>query len=320
MLFIRFFFKNIIKKRRLFSIMATGESYSFIDIGANLTDPMYQGVYYGKNCHPPDLDSVLKRSYETGVEKIIVTGGSLSDCKDALQLSLNEDHLYTTVGVHPTRCGDFETEPQKHLSELLNLAKENRKKVVAIGECGLDYDRLHFCDKSTQLKYFEEQLSLAEETSLPLFLHCRNSFSDFMSILKRNRNKIRSGGVIHSFDGTEEEMREAVEFGLHVGVNGCSLKTSKNLEVVKEIPADRLLLETDAPWCEIRPSHSSHQFVKTHFPSKKKERWEEGESVKSRNEPRNIIQVLEVVAGVRGVEPASLAKQVYQNTVLLFKF
>lgn len=106
--------------------------------------------------------------------------------------------------------------------------------------------------------------------------------------------------------------------GLYIGITGCSLKTEENIEVMKTIPSDRLLLETDAPWCDIRPTHAGFKHVRTKFESKKKEKWERGVCVKGRNEPGNIIQVLEVVAETRGEDAQSLAEVVYENTQELF--
>jgi TatD DNase family protein len=109
-----------------------------------------------------------------------------------------------------------------------------------------------------------------------------------MGILEKNKEMI-VGGVVHSFDGTLEEALTAVDFGLYIGINGCSLKTEENLAVVKQLPLEKLMIETDSPWCDIRPSHTSYKYVQTQFSSKKKEKWEQGTSIKGRNEPRNIM-------------------------------
>lgn len=121
-----------------------------------------------------------------------------------------------------------------YLDELLDLAKSGQKtgKIVAIGECGLDYDRLHFCDAATQQEGFEAQFALAEETGLPMFLHNRNCTDDFLSIIKKNRH-LFSRGVVHSFTGpaVEAEALLAIE-GLYIGLNGCSFKTEEQVEVI----------------------------------------------------------------------------------------
>lgn len=289
----------------------------FIDIGANLTDLMYLGKYHTSQKHEPDLKDVLQRSWSGGLEKIIITGGSLEDAKSSLELANSDDRLYCTVGCHPTRCKEFEENPDEYLNSLEKLIQDNPKKVVALGEMGLDYDRLTFCDKETQKKYFELQLTLCDKIKLPLFLHCRAASEDFLEILKRNINCIH-GGVVHSFDGTKDDVERILELGLYIGINGCSLKTLDNLNVVKSIPLESLLIETDAPWCEIKPTHASFEYVKTKFPAVKKEKWQAGCMVKGRNEPVNIIQVLEVLAGVKQEDREHVARVVYDNTMKLF--
>lgn len=294
-----------------------------IDIGANMTDPVFHGVYRTKQAHPDDYVDVLKRAYDIGVEKIVITGGSLSDSKKALDLIRDDDRLFCTVGCHPTRCGEFESTknitPAEYLQQLQDIAVSNIGKVVAVGEFGLDYDRLQFCSKDVQKQYFEQQFEISDSTRLPLFLHCRNAYDDFLEILHRNKRKFDQG-VVHSFTGTAEEALSLLRLDLFIGINGCSLKSAENLEAVKVIPPDRILIETDAPWCEIRPSHVSFNMLETRFASRKKERWEKNFSVKSRNEPRNIIQILEVLKTLYQMEKNELAETIYKNTCSFFKW
>ncbi|XP_034475867.1 putative deoxyribonuclease TATDN1 [Drosophila innubila] len=294
----------------------------YIDIGANLTDPMFRGQYGGSRKHPDDFDNVLERAWQNGMQKIIVTSGCMRDVDDALKLVATDERLYTTVGAHPTRCGEFLKDPEQYYKDLHSRIKANPERVVAVGECGLDYDRLHFCPKETQKQYFEKQLSLAEEFRLPLFLHMRNAHEDFMAILERNRDKLQAcgGGVVHSFTGTLEEAKNLLAFGgLYIGINGCSLKTAENVEVVRQLPNDRLMLETDCPWCGIRPSHASHKHVTTKFPTvKKKEKWTAETLIDGRCEPCQISQVLEVIAAIKQEPKEKLAELYYQNTLDLF--
>ncbi|KAI2615112.1 hypothetical protein GGR54DRAFT_614086 [Hypoxylon sp. NC1633] len=209
--------------------------------------------------------------------------------------------VYTTAGIHPCSSSIFSTThshvdtnghtmpcdpdpsqpiPEDHepdvsktatiISELQSLIEEARSNsngttgpspLVAFGEFGLDYDRLHYCSKKIQLHSFAAQLDLAASLrpQLPLFLHSRAAHADFVALLKDKfgprLERLERGGVVHSFTGTVEEMRELMDLGLYIGTNGCSFKTAENCAVVKEIHLDRLMLETDGPWCEVRPSH-----------------------------------------------------------------
>ena len=133
---------------------------------------------------------------------------------------------------------------------------------VAFGEIGLDYDRLFFAEMEPQLKYFELQLDLAIELQLPLFLHSRAASEDFERLLEPRLAKLPKKGLVHSFTGTIEEMQRLVALGLDIGVNGCSLKTEENLEVVKAMPLDRIQIETDGPWvCIVESSAKPGQLI-----------------------------------------------------------
>jgi TatD DNase family protein len=194
-------------------------------------------------------------------------------------------------------------------------------KCVAIGECGLDYDRFRFADKKTQLAHFDKHFVLTEKTGLPMFLHSRSTGEDFNEYVRTHRARF-SSGVVHSFTGSLAEMQAVVAMGLYIGINGCSLRTEEGLEVAKQIPRDRLLIETDAPWCSIKRTHPSHALITTRFPRDKHEAKYDPETdaggVKGRCEPSHIVQVLEVLAKVRGEDPAQLAAAVYKNSTDLF--
>ncbi|CEM38459.1 unnamed protein product [Vitrella brassicaformis CCMP3155] len=306
---------------------------AFIDIAVNLTDPMYQGIYHDKQRHEADLQRVLERAKAAGVHKMIVTGGSLEDSQKAIDLCREYDPsggvLYCTVGVHPTRCNDFidkaET-PEAHLRALRELVEGNRDRVVAIGEIGLDFEREMFCVADTQKRFFEAHLDLVDALELPMFLHMRAAADAFCDILSRNRQKWeRVGGVSHSFTGTAEELQKVIDLGLCIGLNGCSLKTDENLDVAAQVPEHLVMLETDAPWCDIRPTHASSSFVKTDIDCvKKPEKWEPARQVKGRNEPCNMVQVAEAVFGVRAARGRTthdfnaFCNTVVSNTLRLF--
>lgn len=302
--------------------------FPLIDIGANLLDPVFLGCYRGKAKHSSDLEQTLSRAAAFGVRRIMVTAGTLEEATAALDFTAKYDpsatFLASAVGVHPTRCNAFEEAGDggaAYLASLMQVAKTGAAtgRIVAIGECGLDYDRLHFCSKEVQLRHFAKHFDLTEATGLPMFLHDRNTGGDFAAIIKQNRHRF-SSGVVHSFTGTSAEAKTYLDLGLYIGINGCSLKTAENLEVLKEIPVDKLLLETDAPWCGIKRTHASFPYVQTQWPEVKPERHvvTDGCLVKNRNEPCTMVQVLEAVAGVKEMDAEQLAAAVYQNTLALF--
>lgn len=131
------------------------------------------------------------------------------------------ERLYSTVGCHPTCCQELEEcdDPEEYLKSLSDLALSNKDKIVAIGEIGLDYDRLQFCPKDIQKKYFEMQLTLCSTLKLPMFLHCRNASDDFVRILRKHKDKL-TAGVVHSFDGNPEDANSILQLGLYIGING----------------------------------------------------------------------------------------------------
>ncbi|KKF92436.1 Deoxyribonuclease Tat-D [Ceratocystis platani] len=199
------------------------------------------------------------------------------------------------------------------------------------------------------------------QQQLPLFLHSRAAHRDFVDLLKKHYGprleKLEKGGVVHSFTGTIEEMTELMDLGLYIGVNGCSLKTAENCEAVKAISLNRIMLETDGPWCEVRPSHEGWKYLlpneghtqadiastiidskvpakKKNQPKKpepkitevtdiykvvKKEKWVEGCMVKGRNEPCMIGRVATIVAGIKGITVEELCKHAWENTTKVFR-
>lgn len=335
--------------------------WSLVDIGLNLTDSMYQGNYHhgsGSAAHASDMECVLQRASAVGVRGMLVTGGNVRESTDAVELARKYTtpslQLYSTVGCHPTRCSEFlaaTAGPDEYLQQLLSLIEDNTKSkggvVAAVGECGLDYDRLHFCPADTQKRFFEAQFELTRRFHLPMFLHSRNCADDFERIVRSHRSDF-SHGVVHSFTGSMEELAQLLDLGLYIGVNGCSLKTPENLEAVKSIPLDRVLIETDAPWCELKNTHASRQLLDARsksvaggsvsaallapFPVVRKEKFVMGAMVKSRNEPCTLVEVLEVLYWLHNDESAAasveevrdgmsqLAARISQNTAELFGF
>lgn len=259
----------------------------YFDIGVNFSDLMFHGCYNGSKTakHPADVAEVVARAQSFNVFKMLITASSIAESEEHFELVENyKAHFGLTVGVHPcTVAQEFyggldKLEPLDSLDEKLarlkTLTEEGVAKgfVKAFGEIGLDYDRLHYSTETQQRAMFKAQLEVVaslQHLNLPLFLHMRNACDDFVSIISPfiESGAIKKGnGVVHSFTGSKDELAKILDLGFYIGVNGCSLKTQENLDVAKLIPMDKLLIETDAPWCEIRKTHAAYS-VLTPYPN-----------------------------------------------------
>lgn len=264
----------------------------YFDIGVNFSDSMFQGYYNGSTTakHPADIEMVIRRAHTFNVNKMLITASSIQESEEHFTLCQEHPHMfYSTVGVHPCTVAqefyqkDEETDEftenlipnvEDKLSKLRDLVVSGYEKgyVKAFGEIGLDYDRFHYSTKEQQITMFTKQLEVVSSLKglrIPLFLHMRGACNDFVSIIKPfiDRGDILKGnGVVHSFTGTKEELEKLLELGFYIGINGCSLKTDDNLEVAALIPRSKLMIETDAPWCEIRKSHASYKYI-TSYPN-----------------------------------------------------
>jgi TatD DNase family protein len=241
-----------------------------------------------------------------------------------------------TLGVHPYHVNDiYAKEPAEpgaesgsgtYLERLKqfgqDLLKETPSPLVAFGEIGLDYARLELADKETQQRAFRDQLDLAVEFQLPLFLHARDACEDFINILTPYLPKLPHGGLVHSFAGTKAEMLQLVALGLEISVNGVCFRTDEQLEMVRAIPLERLQLETDAPWCEVVVDDARIsgflEGVRAMPAARKHGKFVSGQMVKGRNESCTIELVARVVAGLMGVELGEVASAAWGNSVRMF--
>ena len=206
-----------------------------IDIGVNLTDQRFAR----------DLDAVLERARNAGVTTLVVTGTSIEGSQAAQALcDAYPGQLYFTAGVHPHHADEFD---RRALDELQRLS--THPACVAIGETGLDFNR-NFSSQTAQLDAFEHQLALAGDTGLALFLHERDAHSRQLEMLKRHRDSI-DRAVAHCFTGSAEELHAYLDLDLYIGLTGwiCDERRGSHLlPLIRDIPKDRLLLETDAPY------------------------------------------------------------------------
>ncbi len=248
--------------------------YPLVDIGANLTHDSFKH----------DLDAVLARAADAKVQQLVVTGATREGSRESLALArAHPGRLFATAGVHPHHALEVTDEAIIELRDLLA-----QPEVVAVGECGLDYFR-DFSPRHAQRRAFEQQLELAVECGKPLFLHQRDAHDDFLAILKPYL--ARTGpAVVHCFTGDERALMESLDAGCFIGITGwlCDERRGQHLrELVKRIPADRLMVETDCPYLlprTLRPAPKDR-----------------------RNEPSFLPHIVEELARDRGEDIATTA-------------
>jgi TatD DNase family protein len=258
---------------------------SLIDIGLNLTHDSF------------DIDraALMQRAADVGVTHMIVTGSSLASTQAAINLvQQHPDRLRATAGIHPHHASDFTAANCNELRQLLN-----QPEVIASGECGLDYFR-DFSPHADQERAFRLQLELACDIGKPLFLHQRDAHDAFITILREYWPRLH-GGVAHCFTAGLDEARAYLDLGLYVGITGwlCDERRGAHLkEVVRYIPSNRLLVETDAPYLlprDLRPKPASR-----------------------RNEPMHLPHIVAAIAACRNEDVASVAAATVANTRALF--
>jgi len=187
-----------------------------------------------------DLSSVLKRAADLGVTKFICVGTNIEDSKESYNLALDYENIFSTAGVHPH---DTEEVAENYIDELYNLLKN--KKVVAVGEIGLDYFK-ELSDISVQKKIFAEQLELAQKINKPIVFHNRDSDDDIVNTLSEFPNIY---GVAHCFSSTYDVAKKLIDMGFYISFSGnLTFKNSHLPDVAKRLPIDRLLVETDSPF------------------------------------------------------------------------
>lgn len=235
-----------------------------------------------------DIEEVIERAKEAGVDRIVCSAFNLSSSKEAVELSKRFPGVFANVGFHPENTNEIESDS---LAEIEKLAKE--KKVVAIGEIGLDYHSEGF-DKSLQKEYFEKQIDLANRLGKPIVVHSREAMGDTIEVLKKHPPL--SGGLLHCFSGSVESAKILLDLGFYFSVGGVvTFKNAKSLpDVVKFLPLDRILLETDCPYLTPMPFRGK------------------------RNEPKNVVYVADEIARLKGVSIEEVARATTENAERLF--
>jgi TatD DNase family protein len=231
-------------------------------------------------------DETIARAQAAGVEKLIVVGTSTADSAATIAFAALHDNVWASIGLHPhdAKLGIDAFDGLKALAD--------KPKIVAIGECGLDYFYNH-SSKTDQIAALEFQMQLAKDHNLPMIFHVRDAFEDFWPVFDRF-GPIR--GVIHSFTATNIELEQALSRGLYIGLNGIMTftKDQKQLEAAKMVPLERLLLETDAPFLTPVPVRGTV------------------------NEPKNVVLTAEFLSSLRNESLSHIAEATTQNAQKLF--
>ena len=244
-------------------------------------------AHYDDKAFDADRDELLIRLHSGSVRKILNIGCTEESSFASVRLAEKYDFIYAAVGIHPEYAG---TQSEHYLDDLRALC--GHKKTAAVGEIGLDY---HFegYDREVQKEIFEEQLILAKEFDLPVVVHSRDASKDTLDILKKFRPK----GVVHCFSGSAETAREVLKLGMYLGFTGgiTFRNVRRAAECIKEVPRDRFLLETDAPYMAPEPFRGQ------------------------RSDSSMIVHTIAKIAELKGMSPEETAAAASENTLRLFE-
>ena len=237
-----------------------------------------------------DIDNVISRARQAGVEKMVVIGWDKASSELAIKIAETYDNIYAVIGFHPENIFDINDDV---LYKTLELYKN--PKVVGIGEIGLDYHWTKDPEKrELQKQYFIKQIEFANKVGLPISIHSREAFNETLEILKEH--KPMHGGVMHCYSGSVENINDIINLGLYIGLDGpvtfTNAKTPK--EVAAEVPLEKLVVETDCPYLSPHPLRGTV------------------------NEPANISLIVDAIAESRDMSKKHLLDVLYQNSCKLF--
>ena len=245
-----------------------------------------------------DREEIIEQIQKSGVTKFVSAGYSLEGTLKGIELAQKYEYIYTTAGISPNDIPQTEEEMWKNIEEINNLVKTYReiKKIVAIGEIGLDY---HWEEdlkrREWQKEAFKEQIKIANENNLPIVIHTREAVMDTLDILKNN--EVKNRGIFHCCPLNRELVKEAIKLGFYISLAGpITFKNSKNAnEIIGMIPDNRFLIETDSPYLSPEPLRGR------------------------RNDPRNVKYIAQKIAEVKGKTLEEIAKITYDNAMTIYK-
>lgn len=260
-------------------------AHELVDIGVNLTHGSFSS----------DLQDVIDRALEANVRHMVLTGSDMDESHNALSLARQHPEWFTaTAGIHPHYASQYNAETHKQLELLIS-----EHEVRAVGETGLDYFR-DISPREQQQQSFAAHLQLASKIAKPVFLHQRNAHDDFLAILQEHRKTLKNV-VVHCFTDSREALNDYLQLDCYIGITGwiCDERRGRNLlESIVDIPLDRLMLETDAPYL----------LPRTITPKPKTRR----------NEPCTLPEILRTISVARGESEADIAKATTKNARVFF--
>lgn len=236
-----------------------------------------------------DRDILINQIHANGVDLIVNVGASIKGSKKSIELAQKYSFIYAAVGVHPH---DAASMTQDDISMLKDMA--DNKKVVAIGEIGLDY-YYDNSDRHSQREWFSRQMELAHQLKLPVIIHDRDAHQDCLDILTKNR--VRDiGGVMHCYSGSVEMAKQVIDMGMHISIAGpVTFKNAARLrEVIREIPLDKIFIETDCPYLTPEPHRGQ------------------------RNHSGHVLYVAQKIAEIKGITLEKAAAATKQNAMKFF--
>lgn len=249
-------------------------------------------AHYDDEKFDKDREEILDKIYKSGVTKCINIGCDVMTSENSIKLAEKYDFIYATCSVHPSEIPQKEEELWIIINKIKQLAKLN-KKIVAIGEIGLDY-YWHNDNKELQKKAFIAQINLANELNLPISIHTRDAIDDTIEIIRNY--KVNNGGVLHCCPFNKELVKHGLNLGYYIAFGGTStFKNSKNAdEIIEMVPLEKILIETDSPYLSPEPLRGT------------------------RNDSSNLKYIVNKIAQVKEMQPEEVAKITYENAVKLF--
>lgn len=251
--------------------------------------------HYNDEKFNEDREQIIQDTYKEGITKFVCAGYNIPSSLDSLEMSKKYEFIYSICGISPNDIPQSEQELWKDIDEISKIIKQNKdKKLVAIGEIGLDY-YWNKENKELQKQAFIKQIELANKLELPIVIHSRDASVDTIEILKTNQ--VHKKGIFHCCQLNQEMIRQALELGYYISFAGpITFKNAKNAEeCVKMVPIDRILIETDSPYLAPEPNRGK------------------------RNDCRNVKYVAQRIANIKGLILEEVARITYENAMKIFE-